>query len=76
MKGIIDGKIYDTEKAQEIASDWEDDVSETLYRTEKGEYFLYTQRIISLTKGEALAWCEENEIDSEVIEKEEVVVHG
>ncbi|MEW6481958.1 MAG: hypothetical protein AB1397_02985 [bacterium] len=47
MKKIINGKIYDTTTAQEIASDgfsspgdfhyWE----EILYRTPKGNYFFY-----------------------------------
>ena len=47
MKKVIDGKLYNTNTAQEIASDshgytsdfhhW----SETLYQTRKGSWFLY-----------------------------------
>ena len=48
MKKIIDGKIYDTETATEIA-DWSNSYglsdfkhcSETLYKTTKGAYFVY-----------------------------------
>ena len=48
MKKIINGKVYDTEKAQELASwsnggTWRDfnHVEETLYRKKTGEYFLF-----------------------------------
>lgn len=47
MKKIIEGKIYNTDTAREIgrydylsATDFEH-VSEVLYRTNKGSYFLY-----------------------------------
>jgi len=48
MKSIIDGKIYDTEKAEGVAT-WSngyepsdfDHRAETLYRTESGAYFLH-----------------------------------
>ena len=48
MKKIINGKVYDTEKAAELASwsnggTWNDfrHVEETLYRKKTGEFFLY-----------------------------------
>jgi len=48
MKKIIDGRIYDTDKAQQIGTWWSSqDVrsfthcEETLYRKRTGEYFLY-----------------------------------
>lgn len=48
MKKVIDGKLYDTEKATKIADYWNglgaDDfrfVHEELYVTVKGNYFLY-----------------------------------
>lgn len=45
MKKIIDGKMYNTETAEELASRCENCrsfsyVSERLYRTKKGAYFL------------------------------------
>ena len=47
MKKIIKGKLYDTDKAAEVA-EWSDGyvsdfryVEETLYRKRTGEYFLY-----------------------------------
>ena len=48
MKKIISGKVYDTDKAQEMATwsnggSWRDfaHCEETLYRKKTGEYFLY-----------------------------------
>lgn len=50
MKKVIDGKIYNTETAEEIATyqtpggrlgDDFEVVRETLYQTKKGAYFLY-----------------------------------
>lgn len=47
MKRVIKGKLYDTEKATEVA-EWSDGapsdfryIEETLYRKRTGEYFLY-----------------------------------
>ena len=47
MKRVIDGKLYNTETAIEIGSDWNGlstsdfgRVSEELYRTKSGNYFL------------------------------------
>lgn len=48
MKDIIDGKLYDTESAEQIAS-WKNTgdtgdlryVKEALYKTESGAYFVY-----------------------------------
>lgn len=50
MKKIINGKVYDTETAKELAS-WSDGMSfrdfshmkETLFRKKTGEFFLYGQ---------------------------------
>ncbi len=47
MKRVVNGKLYDTEKAEEVAS-WGNGlgnsdfrhVEETLYRTKKGNWFL------------------------------------
>lgn len=50
MKKIIDGKVYDTETAQQVGEPWSpgdcgpsdfDFVMETLYRKRTGEYFLH-----------------------------------
>lgn len=48
MKKIINGKVYNTETAKELASRWngrsERDfncITETLYRKKTGEYFLH-----------------------------------
>lgn len=48
MKKIISGKVYDTDKAQEMATwsnggSWRDfsHFEETLYRKKTGEYFLH-----------------------------------
>lgn len=48
MKKIINGKVYDTERAKALATwsnagSWRDfsHVEETLYRKKTGEYFLY-----------------------------------
>jgi len=48
MKKIIDGKRYDTEKAEEIDFFWNGlcsgdfrSVAETLYKSSKGAFFLY-----------------------------------
>lgn len=50
MKAIINGLRYNTETAQEIASHWNglprtdfDYINETLYRTSKGNWFLYVE---------------------------------
>ena len=50
MKKIIAGRLYDTDKAEEIAKFdndyWKTDYhwyEETLYKTDKGNYFLYGQ---------------------------------
>jgi hypothetical protein len=48
MKQVIDGKMYNTDTAEEIGS-WSNNLgygdfrscSETLYRTEKGNYFVH-----------------------------------
>lgn len=47
MKKIINGKVYDTETAKDLAS-WDngiygdlDSISETLYRKRTGEFFLF-----------------------------------
>ncbi|HKK45640.1 MAG TPA: hypothetical protein VJ964_08970 [Balneolaceae bacterium] len=48
MKAIIEGKRYNTETSQQIASDWNglsrsdfNYMDETLYRTENGNWFLH-----------------------------------
>ena len=48
MKKIINGRVYDTDKARELgtyanAGDWRDfsHLEETLYRKKTGEYFLF-----------------------------------
>lgn len=48
MKAIIEGKRYNTETAEQIASDWNglsrtdfNYMDETLYRTENGAWFLH-----------------------------------
>lgn len=96
MRRVIEGKVYDTEKAIMVA-EAEFGVSgdfrhwhEALYKTAKGNYFLYgeggpmtkyardlgnnttggSSAITPLSRQEALRWCEEHDVDAEVIEKE------
>lgn len=76
MKAIIDGKIYDTEKAVVLAQradypNW-GTAMRTLYKTPKGAYFFHcTERepftespraesILPLSSQEALSWMQEN----------------
>ncbi len=99
MKKVIQGLIYDTDKAEEIASyrkysptDF-NHVEESLYKTKNGRYFLageggarskYAEQvdqntwgggwgIIPVTAGEALAWCENHDVDPDIIAREFVV---
>ena len=71
MKKVIKGKLYDTDKAQEVAywsNGWgdRDYRNATLYRKRTGEYFVHEQRgeydasesICPLTYDEAKAWTE------------------
>lgn len=74
MRQIIDGKRYDTDKAQEVASDrywdgnnWERQGRNTyLFKTEKGNFFLHRttlwqgemDSIEAITKEEAKGWYE------------------
>ena len=41
MYTVIKNKVYDTDKAQEIATYKYDGVTETLYRKKTGEYFMH-----------------------------------
>jgi len=96
VRRVLNGKVYDTEKATPLAEDkfgrpgnfnwW----YEVLYRTVKGSYFLYGEggamtkyrcqidsnsysgdsRITPLTPDEAFTWCQEHEVEAEVIERE------
>jgi len=94
MKKVIDGKLYNTETAEEIGSysyshstDF-NYVEETLYRTKKGAFFTvgeggpmskYSRSLgnnstggssdifTALSISEALEWCEENDVDAEII---------
>ena len=95
MKKVIEGKIYDTETAEQVGSDsyshygdfqyW----CEELYYTKKGNWFLYGEGgakskfargigqnetaggndITPLTRGDALAWLEVHNTDSDAIEE-------
>lgn len=94
MKDIIDGKLYDTDEAEQIArwyntADTQDftHVEEVLYKTENGSYFLYGtggpqskysrsvgsgqtaggSEIKPMTEDEAYQWCEDENIDAEII---------
>jgi hypothetical protein len=78
MRKIIKGKIYDTEKAQLIAHDrywdgksWERDGRNSyLYRTSKGNFFLYQSTKVEgerdgiwpITKKEAIEWYGDLEV--------------
>lgn len=75
MKQIINGKLYDTEKAQEVASDhywdgsnWDRRGRNTfLYKTAKGNFFLYhttrwqgeRDHIEAITEAEAKEYYEQ-----------------
>jgi hypothetical protein len=55
MKKVIDGKLYNTETAHEIASDSQHPSdfryrAETLYQTRKGAWFLYGQSVIQFSQ--------------------------
>lgn len=50
MRQVIDGMLYDTDEAEEIESYWNDlgssdfdHLKEKLYRTDKGNWFLYVK---------------------------------
>jgi len=84
MRKVIEGKRYDTETAEQVASTsyanytertyW----SEELYRTKKGNWFLYGEggdlskyarsAIIPLTRVKAMSWLEVHTTGSEAIE--------
>lgn len=95
MKQVLGQKIYDTEKAEEIAnfsnglgvSDFRN-LDESLYVTKNGDFFLAGEggamtkykesagnmstggsKITTLTKRDALYWCEDRKIDVETIKK-------
>lgn len=96
MQRVINRKLYDTDRAEQIAqyapnTDRGDFhyLIETLYRTQDGEYFLHGQggaateyakphnggrtgseQIEALTEEAALDWCENREIDGEVVVEE------
>ncbi len=96
MKQVIDGLLYDTTKAERIAStsysnrtDF-DYYAEDLCKTKNGRYFLagegharsrYGKRvdkntwgpgegIVPLEKEQALAWCEHNDVEPDIVMKE------
>lgn len=61
MKKIIEGKVYNTETAEEIGSFWNGlggndfrNLNESLYKTKKGAWFLYGQG------GAMTRWSESN----------------
>jgi hypothetical protein len=70
MKCVIDGKVYDTETAEELHS-WDNghydndfrSCSETLYRTAKGNYFLAGEggpmTEYAIIRGDGKGWGEE-----------------
>ena len=70
MKKIINGRVYDTEKAKELGTyanygSWNDfsHLEETLYRKKTGEYFLFGEggrRIMPMTYDEAREWAEKH----------------
>ena len=94
MKKVIDGKVYNTETATQIAN-WDNgcyggDFSaceETLYVTKNGTYFVHGEGgamsrwsrscgsnsvcggegVEVLSKKAALEWCEEHDVDADVI---------
>jgi hypothetical protein len=96
MKQVINGKLYDTESAEQLAKyapvkDRQDFnfLKEVLYKTEKGSYFIHGQggpktkyakkkgsttsgssEIRPLTDEEALSWCEDKQLDGEVVASE------
>ena len=90
-KHVIDGKIYNTETATEIA-EYHTGGSmgdfyycyETLYRSPKGTFFIDGEGgaatrwgdgtcagrgAIVITRDDALAWCERQNVNGETIEK-------
>ena len=97
MQRVIDRKLYDTDRAEQIAqyapnADRSDlyYLIETLYETSGGEYFLHCEggaatqyakpcsgggttgsaEIELLDEEAALDWCEERDIDGEIVVEE------
>jgi len=71
MKKIINGLLYDTEKAEVISKREYLVFSETLYRTKKGRFFLFKHYpdselrtgIEVITKNEAFLWLADYDPD-------------
>ena len=85
MRKVIEGKRYDTETAEQVASTTYSNYgdrtfwSEELYRTSQGNWFLYGEggalskyarsAIIPLTRVKAMSWLEVHTSGSEAIKK-------
>jgi len=73
MKKIVNRLLYDTEKAEAVSKYETLSCSETLYRTEKGRYFLHRQcpdtnveTIQTMTDEEAFKWLGEHDPDKAI----------
>jgi len=66
MKKIINGRLYDTEKADVVTASGSKEFREVLYRTKKNRYFLYKifagiESLKPMTDDEAYNYlCEHN----------------
>ena len=73
MKKIVNGLLYDTEKAEAVSKCETLSDIETLYRTKKGRYFLHRQcpdtnveTIRTITDEEAFEWLGEHDPDKAI----------
>lgn len=93
MKKVIDGKVFNTETSESIASASYSSCGdfhywfEELFLSRNGQFFLYGKggplsrysvdsgnntisgsiNIILLTREEALQWCQDNDVDPDII---------
>ena len=81
MRTIINRKVYDTETAEKVAHFSEDFVTEDLYRTTKGAFFLHGrggfapttsivlykgELILPMSVDEVIAWLEKRQLVAEL----------
>jgi len=71
MKKIINGRLYDTEKADVVTVSGPKEFREILYRTKKNRYFLYknlagTEILKPMTDDEAYSYLCEHDPDEAI----------
>ena len=71
MKKIVNGKLYDTEKAEVVTTSGPKEFREILYRTKKNRYFLYKnfagiESLKPMTDDEAYSYLCEHDPDEAI----------